>query len=749
MMRYANKKRILPFALSFCILMFTFSIGSLPEEASAATFGVPSNYLTLGTGLVGHWTMDGGDVNWTTGAVKDRSGNGVTGYVQNMSTTTAPSGGALGQAFDFDGVDDYVYLGNRNEIEGLESMTVALWVKADTALKPDADILICQCGGGAETFELNWTSNENIDFIVRDTGDIGFIARYTNGIVDTEWHFVVGVLDGANNIVSVYVDGVVGETTVSFTDVTGSSVNSLVISSAGSTMNGALDDARIYNRALRADEIKALYQSGSVTVGVSRSANPADSLSQGLVGHWTMDGPDVNWATGAVNDRSGNGNNGYLQGLMPTTSAPTIGGIGQALTFDGVDDFVNAGSGSSLDDIELQGGGGMSASFWVKPDSNTTARIMMKGPDSNNSGFWSITKTSTTYPARITFSKEGGTDAIATYNSVLVSKEWQHIVFTWNGSMTFSTGVLAYKNGVLLTQNSATDGASGNSDSSNNLVLGSVNGTSQFFDGALDDVRVYNRILRPDEVKRLYEQSAGAKQSATPTGVASTGLNAGLVGHWTFDGPDVSWTTGAVKDRSGNGNTGYVIGMSTTSSPVFGWIGQAFTIDTSLGSVYLGSPASLANLTTRSACAWVFPNIYSSDYPTILSSISGATGWDFYLRRDDNFGFGTSYFDTGADYVYREHRVNGSVKPNTWNHLCYVQNGNGLSNLSLYLNGEQVAGANTSPGTTGVLADESGNNRYIGNDSGGGNPSGTIDDVRIYNRALSADEIRQLYTMGR
>src|SRR6266568_8296132 len=57
------------------------------------------------------------------------------------------------------------------------------------------------------------------------------------------------------------------------------------------------------------------------------------SLTNGLVGYWPLDGSVTNWATGVTRDLSGNGNDGSLS-LMPTSSAPVIGKIGQAFYFN-------------------------------------------------------------------------------------------------------------------------------------------------------------------------------------------------------------------------------------------------------------------------------------------------------------------------------------------------------------------------------------------------------------------------------
>ena len=58
----------------------------------------------------------------------------------------------------------------------------------------------------------------------------------------------------------------------------------------------------------------------------------------------------------------------------------------------------------------------------------------------------------------------------------------------------------------------------------------------------------------------------------------STSLANGLVGYWPLDGAVTNWTTNTTRDLSGNGNTGQLIGMSTTTSLTIGQTGQALNL---------------------------------------------------------------------------------------------------------------------------------------------------------------------------
>ena len=76
----------------------------------------------------------------------------------------------------------------------------------------------------------------------------------------------------------------------------------------------------------------------------------------GLVGWWTFDGPDL---LQNAKDKSGQGNTGYLAGFTSTTTVP--GKIGQALQFDGSNDYVQIADHDNLTPANI------TITYWVKP----------------------------------------------------------------------------------------------------------------------------------------------------------------------------------------------------------------------------------------------------------------------------------------------------------------------------------------------------------------------------------------------
>jgi hypothetical protein len=131
---------------------------------------------------------------------------------------------------------------------------------------------------------------------------------------------------------------------------------------------------------------------------------------------------------------------------------------------------------------------------------------------------------------------------------------WQHVCVTYDGSNTANNAVMYY-NGVsqTVTRNSAPSGALV-SDSANNLILGNTTAGDRTYDGQMEDLRFYNRILSANELATIFACRS------------HDGIRSGLVGRWLL--PDEGAPAGAglttIPDHSGNGNTG-----AKTGTPLY------------------------------------------------------------------------------------------------------------------------------------------------------------------------------------
>ena len=130
-----------------------------------------------------------------------------------------------------------------------------------------------------------------------------------------------------------------------------------------STFNGSIDEVRVYNRALSADEIKRLYRIGAMLHVNTGALGANNSLQNGLVGYWSFNNPDM--AGNIAYDRS-NSTTTIQNGTLTNGPTRTIGKLGQALSFSQPKtQYVNMGN---LTGLNLTGK--MSISAWFKTSSS-------------------------------------------------------------------------------------------------------------------------------------------------------------------------------------------------------------------------------------------------------------------------------------------------------------------------------------------------------------------------------------------
>ncbi len=276
------------------------------------------------------------------------------------------------------------------------------------------------------------------------------------------------------------------------------------------------------------------------------------------------------------------------------------------------------------------------------------------------------------------------------------------------------------------------------------------NGTNtDYFNGSVDDVRIYNRALSAGEIAKLY-QSGAVKFSGSSVALQNgSSLANGLVGLWTFDGGDTHWTsetTGTTDDRSGAGNTGTLTNMNRRTSVDGGKLGQALTFNGS--SSYVETSQSQAVTSSISMSAWikaddlnrkqVIVNQNTDGAGLELVNDGGAIGEVNFYTGD---GGGVNFNETGA--------YTGSLptlSPGVWYHIVGVFD-DAANTITLYLNGQVYDSdtANFAHNTAATTFRIGQAGTWIGEAD---YFSGSIDDVRIYNRALTAAEVKQLYLLG-
>ena len=673
--------------------------------------------LDTDASLKGWWTFDGKTTNTVSGVTSflDQSGNSNTATTSASVTTT----GKLGQASTYSASKSVV--ADSSSLGATTGLTLSAWVMPTVAVQANKGIIAkwnSQGGDSSNSYALV-TKNDTSGKVAFAT-NIGSITTLNGATAMPvgQWTHVLATHDTASGVENIYINGILDTTqTIGTTNiVTGTSPVWIGSYSGANNFTGKVDDARIYNRALSASEIQKLYRKGATALKLNLP--PRRALLSGLTNYWTFDGKDMN-ATQAL-DRGTTTLNANLTGTTRVS-----GKLGQALKFNGTSDrIVSNATAQNFSDI--------SVAFWAKPDAIQPANVQiieqeeLTGSDANTEGGWAIAQaTANTNQYTFFWSYVANNDTSNGSSFTLKPNKWNHVVVTKSGATA-----TYYVNGVK--------GASGDGASATILykVAKKIDmgfwyySTNRFWNGVLDDVQIYNRALTAAEAYQLYRQ-AGITVNTPPR--ESTSSRNGLVGWWTFNGKDMD-TTG-VYDMSGNGRSG----TRTGTIALTGKIGQGLLFNDTKDEYVTIPNNSVWNFSGAfSISAW----IKTTSNPAVAACCSGVVTrssnapYPWYLRFQSGLVEFAIDATNPAQYTW-------TPTPGRWYHLVGLWDG---SNNKVYVDGVQQASvANTSAPTANS------DPVYIGLDNVAGVSKtfpGIIDDVRIYNRALSVNDIQKLYRSG-
>jgi hypothetical protein len=222
-----------------------------------------------------------------------------------------------------------------------------------------------------------------------------------------------------------------------------------------------------------------------VFLPVSAYGNPED---EGIVSYWSFDN-----SSNPGKDYVG-GNDGTVYGATWTSDSIS----GNALEFDSVDDYVDCGNDSSLDITDE-----ITIETWIKP--------AMKHETGPNLGVMAKAKSGVDWAWQLRFGNNAANDTLGfqfntesgsrwvNLNQNLSVRQWHHVVGVFNG-----THAMIYLNDLLKDTNTFNSIVSSNAD----LLIGEE-GWNLYFNGTIDEVRIYNRTLSAEEISELYNEGIG------------------------------------------------------------------------------------------------------------------------------------------------------------------------------------------------------------------------------------------------
>jgi len=703
-----------------------------PSAISVSSTG--DTFIREISGVQGAWNMD--EVSWTndcsTGTVLDSSGNSNNGMSCPNADGTQPAPGKFGNGGFFDGSNDRVDISDNVNLQ-TQYLTIEAWVKGD--------------GGGYRTIvskDGTWFGTRDGRLLLKLNGasDQPYIANSSN-VNDDLWHHVVGTYDGS--YLRVYLDGQLDNTPYAFSDTLQNTGTLQIVGNnhwgGGFLWAGNVDEVRFYNRALSQDEITDLYGTGGDRQGYTTANYPnkvlvrkysasvsvgspsSEERGPGPVAYWKFD----EGFGQTVNDSTINNNNGTLGSTAgadasdPAWQTEDMCVTGKCLKFDGADDYENVPLTSSLKNQSI------TVEAWVKP--NTGGEIISVAQDENYHAY-TFKINSNRLEVGI---NDWGCDILT--ENVISANSWQHVVFVYD-----NTNILAYLNGavvpsVLPSACTATVDYSGYS----NLQIGSE-GNAGYFDGFIDDVKIYPYARTAAQIKTDYaSRGTSSGSSVVIASEAKQSLSNGLVGYWKMDEASWNGTADEVVDASGAGNHGVAAGATHKPTTGGGKFGNGGVFDGTDDYVNIGSISGLDTTKSITLATWVkFNDIVDPTERYIIGSRT--TGPNTFSLSGHNDGV----------RIYTQNQGRGysefwAVQDDTWVHLVGVREVNGSNEtLKLYLNGVLV-GSNTYSGLSTIP-----NSWAIGRlgQTDSYYHNGSIDEVRIYNRVLSSKEVSDLYNFA-
>jgi hypothetical protein len=231
---------------------------------------------------------------------------------------------------------------------------------------------------------------------------------------------------------------------------------------------------------------------GLVTVESVKEWSIYAGPESGLIAYWKFD--DGSGTSAA--DSSGNGHTGTLYGGPTWTAGKSIGG----LSFDGTDDYVNASGFTDLGTSNQP----YSFSVWVKIAAGETVGNILHMSSAAGGTGWCLPPITLQSTGKIRVHSWTGALISVDSTSVLVAQQWYHVVNTWDST----NGLRVFINGSL--ENSVAQSTYSASGSSNYIWHAftpstCVGDTGSYFNGWLDEPRIYNRALSAAEVRTLYD----------------------------------------------------------------------------------------------------------------------------------------------------------------------------------------------------------------------------------------------------
>ena len=648
-----------------------YNRGLSPAEVAA---DMEAPIQTPKSGPIAAFAFDEGE--GTT--VEDVSGNGHTATLEGGAGWAK---GRYGDALHFFKEGDCASVADSPELRLSEEFTLEAWVRPEGGVFEDP--VVVRESGGEDLFGLGIGSREEgfaEAFIGEGKGSHAVVGG--DEIRNYEWVHLAATWDGA--AIRLYVDGELAATEDTQTPPgTGEGALRIGCDTPDGSFGGRIDEVRVYARALDAAEVGADMQAPLLTPKATPVAAYSFDEGEGEV----------------AEDVTGDGHTATVEGARWTEH----GRYGGAYEFEAEEEELKIPASPELDFNEE-----FTLEAWVRPSGadNHHAPLIDK-QEGGGRGY---------------FLYEGGLVSDRPYGAAseeqefvhaddpLPARAWSHVALTFTGNRTY-----LYVDGELIDNGAAEPLVT----SEGELEIGGSSDTAEYFDGRIDEVRIYNRGLSPAEIATDMEAPIQTPKQ-------------GPIAAWSFD--EVEGTT--VEDLTGDGHTATVEG----AVPARGKYGEALQFDGEDDLVKVPNSPEFALTEGFTLESWVRPESGSSEWAPILAKAVGGgeaaeelAWWLYEAGHEPNVPFGGT---EPAPGVRNDALGEDPLPVDAWSHVALTYDG---SQVVLYVDGELV---DCSPAPSEAPRVTEGELQIGGATEEGDYFEGRIDEVRIYNRALSQAEIQ-------
>jgi hypothetical protein len=622
------------------------------------------------------------------GNANDESGNGYDGTVSGATLTTDRfNQSAKAYNFVYNGFSsDKIQLPGTSGLNySTGGFSLSAWVQfSGTTGTGNNYPIFSKHICGEQSGYILMLYNGKLTFWLAGSSGYNILSTPDN-YTDENWHHVAAVYDGVTQYI--YVDGLLKNSTA-FSYNTFNEANCALggYNGCNGGFNGKVDEIKVFNRPLSNTEIQQMYNQSAT----------------GLVAFYPFNGN--------ANDESGNSNNPTYIGSGVTLTTDRFGNADKAYYFDGNTDSYIRIPADNFPTTDR------TISFWFNADQieNHPTPLSYGGDVCYNSVLMIINKGD--YPNAYTVLSHCASNFISAPYSVAPVNNWYYLTMTISGvtQKIFINGELqqttnSFSTPTFVTGKSAIFGAILYTDG--NTVY--VEPTAGNFQGKLDDFRFYDHALSDAQVLQLYN-----------------GESSGLVAFYPFNGN--------ANDGSTNGNHGTVYGATLTTDR-FGNLNSAYNFN-GVGDYISVSDNSQLFSDEMTIAWWCKVPAYQSGAHVVIGWVEG--GYRYQQFFDGNsFAYLNGYNVTSPGTYFNP--TYNLTAVNEWQHLLvtYKKLSETSSTTALYVNGELKQTDNH----TLAMAYQSGFNFYIGKNHNANWFNGDLDDIRIYNLALSDQEIWKLY----